>query len=157
MTEGLTISRRIYLDNSSYVHLVFIYWLKYTGENIMRKQVVAAIFALGITVVVALSMLVVGVNAATNPNGVAVSNAPASAAGVSTDTSSYQDQIAQLQSQIAQYQAREQQYQAALNSDNQQLSQAAQEKQMIQQLLAYLQSRGLIQINNQGQILVMGN
>ena len=122
----------------------------------MRKQVTAAIFALGITVVVALSMLVVGVNAATNPNSVAVSNSPASAAGVSTATSSYQDQIAQLQSQIAQYQAREQQYQAALNSDNQQLSQASQELAMVQRLLMYLQERGLIQIDNQGQIMVRG-
>ena len=65
-------------------------------------------------------------------------------------------QIAQLQSQIAQYQARDQQYQAALSSDNQQLAQAPQEMQMIQQLLLYLQNHGLIQINSQGQITVIG-
>ena len=58
---------------------------------------------------------------------------------------------------VAQYQAREQQYQAALKSDNDQLTQTASELQMIQQLLAYLQSHGLIQIDNQGQITVTGH
>jgi septal ring factor EnvC (AmiA/AmiB activator) len=124
----------------------------------MRKQVVAFLFAFLITAIVALSMLVVGVNAAINPNGVTASNSPTSpAASVSTNTDSTQTQIAQLQAQVAQYQARDQQYQAALSSDNQQLSQAAQEIQMIQQLLAYLQNRGLIRIDDRGQITVNGN
>lgn len=148
----------IYWDNSSHVHLDFLYCYIHTGVNIMRKQVVALLFAFTVTAIVALSMLVVGVTAATNPNGVAVSNSPVSAtANVATGTGSPQAQVAQLQSQIDQYQAREQQYQAALNSDNQQLSQAAQDMQMIRQLLAYLQNRGLIQIDNQGQITVPGN
>ena len=123
----------------------------------MRKQVVAFLAAFVITGIVALSMLVVGVNAATNPNSVAASNSPASTvANVSTSPNSSQAQIAQLQNQIAQYQVREQQYQTALNSDNQQLSQTSQEMQMIQQLLAYLQNSGLIRIDNQGQITVVG-
>lgn len=124
----------------------------------MRKQVIALISAFIITAIVALSMLVVGVTAAFNPNGVKASDSPGStAANSSTNTSSSQDQIVQLQSLVAQYQAREQQYQAALNNDNLQLSQASQEIQVIQQLLAYLQSRGLIQIDNQGHISVIGN
>jgi hypothetical protein len=124
----------------------------------MRKQVVAFLFAFIITAIVALSMLVVGVNAAFNPNGVKALNSPSSAVvSNSTDTISSQEQIVKLQNLVAQYQAREQQYQAALNSDNQQLSQASQEIQMIQQILTYLQNRGLIQIDNQGQISVTGN
>ena len=125
----------------------------------MRKQVVAFLSAFIITAIVALSMLVVGVNAASNPNGVAASNSPttATAVGVSSSTDNSQAQIAQLQSLVAQYQARDQQYQAALSSDNQQLAQASQEMQMIQQLLLYLQNHGLIQINSQGQITVIGN
>lgn len=121
----------------------------------MRKQVVAFLSAFIITAVVALSMLVVGVSAAVNPNGVAASNTSGSSTvkSVSSSTSD-QAQIAQLQSQIAQYQARDQQYQTALASDNQQLSQATQEMQMIQRLLVYLQDRGMIQINSQGQITV---
>jgi uncharacterized protein YpmS len=174
-------AQETYWDNSSFIHLDCIYFGNLTGweeslfsridiltnteilysqpkENNMRKQVAAFLFAFIITAIVVLSMLVVGVNAANNPNGVTASNSPtAPAASASTSTDSAQAQIAQLQAELAQYQARDQQYQAALNSDNQQLSQAAQEMQMIQQLLIYLQNRGLIQINNQGQITVPGN
>ncbi|HEX7540632.1 MAG TPA: hypothetical protein VF352_00760 [Anaerolineales bacterium] len=123
----------------------------------MRKQIGALLAAILITGAIAMSMFVVGANAMTNQNGTAVSNSPASAAAAgSTSTSSAQAQIAQLQAQVAQYQAREQQYQAALKSDNDQLTQATSEMQMIQQLLAYLQNHGLIQIDNQGQITVTG-
>ncbi|MBE3038500.1 MAG: hypothetical protein IMZ62_06790 [Chloroflexi bacterium] len=123
----------------------------------MRKQIGALLAAILITGAIAMSMVVVGANAMTNQKGTAVSNSPASvAAAGSTTASSDQAQIAQLQSLVAEYQAREQQYQAALKSDNDQLTQSASELQMIQQLLAYLQSHGLIQIDNQGQIYVTG-
>lgn len=124
----------------------------------MRKQIIAFLAAMLITGSIAMSMLVIGVNAMTNQNGTSVSNSPASAvaAGSTTSTSDQAQQIAQLQSEIAQYQARDQEYQIALSSDNQQLAQAASELQMIQQLLAYLQSHGLITIDSQGQIYVSG-
>ena len=123
----------------------------------MRKQIGALLAAILITGAIAMSMVVVGANAMTYQKGTAVSNSPASvAAAGSTTASSDQAQIAQLQSLVAEYQAREQQYQAALKSDNDQLTQSASEVQMIQQLLAYLQSHGLIQIDNQGQIYVTG-
>jgi hypothetical protein len=121
----------------------------------MRKQLIAFIAATLITGTIALSMIVVGVSAMTNRNGVVPSNSTSSVATTaSTTTSSDQAQIAQLQSLVDQYQAREQQYQSALNSDNSQLSQAAVEMQSVQQLLAYLESRGIIQINSAGQITV---
>ena len=122
----------------------------------MRKQIIAFLAAMLITGSIAMSMLVIGVNAMTNQNGTSVSNSPASAvaAGSTTSTSDQAQQIAQLQSEIAQYQARDQEYQIALSSDNQQLAQAASELQMIRQLLAYLQSHGLITIDSQGQIYV---
>jgi hypothetical protein len=129
----------------------------------MSKQFGALLAAILITGAIVLSMFVVGVNAMTNQNGVAVSNSPAAAAAAASTTasssaSSTSDQalIAQLQAQVAQYQARDQQYQAALNSDNQQLSQAASEQQIIQQLLTYLQQRGVISIDSQGNIYVNG-
>jgi len=123
----------------------------------MRKQIGALLAAILITGAIAMSMVVVGANAMTNQKGTAVSNSPALvAAAGSTTASSDQAQIAQLQSLVAEYQGREQQYQAALKSDNDQLTQSASELQMIQQLLAYLQSHGLIQIDNQGQIYVTG-
>jgi hypothetical protein len=121
----------------------------------MRKQISALLAAILITGAIAMSMFVIGANAMTNQNGTPVSNSPAAfvAAGPTT-SSSDQAQIAQLQSLVAEYQARETQYKAALDSDNQQLSQADSEMQMIQQLLSYLQSHGLIQIDNQGQIYI---
>jgi hypothetical protein len=127
----------------------------------MSKQFGALLAAVLITGAIVLSMFVVGANAMTNQNGVAVSNSPAAASAAASKTassSSTSDQalIAQLQAQVAQYQSREQQYQAALNSDNQQLSQAASQQQMIQQLLTYLQQRGVISIDSQGNIYVNG-
>jgi hypothetical protein len=124
----------------------------------MRNQLAALFAAMFITGLIAMSMVVLGVNAMTNQNGTAVSNSPVSTAvaGTATSTSDQAQQIAQLQAQVAQYQAREQQYQAALNSDNQQLSQATSEIQTVQQLLEYLQSRGIISIDSQGQIYVNG-
>jgi hypothetical protein len=125
----------------------------------MRKQFTALLAATLITAVIGMTMLVIGVNAMTNRNGTPVSNSPATAAAVGSSPSaaSQAQQIAQLQSEVAQYQAREQQYQAALSSDNQQLTQTASEVQMIQQLLSYLQNRGLITIDSQGKIYVNGN
>ena len=123
----------------------------------MRKQIGALLAAILITGAIAMSMFVVGANAMINQKRTAVSNSPAVVAvSGSTTASSDQAQIAQLQSLVAEYQAREQQYQAALKSDNDQLTQAASEMQMIQQLLAYLQSHSLIQIDSQGQIYVTG-
>jgi hypothetical protein len=115
--------------------------------------------AILITGAIVLSMFVVGANAMTNKNGTPVSNSPAAAAAAASTTdssSSASDQalIAQLQAQVAQYQTREQQYQAALNTDNQQLTQAASQQQMIQQLLTYLQQNGVISIDNQGNIYI---
>ena len=116
----------------------------------MRKQWIAFLVAFVITGVIALSILIVGVSAAVNPNGVPVSNSPSQAAlqGATSSTSTDQ-QVAQLQNQITQYQA-------ALQNDQAQLNQASQEMQMVQQLLTYLQQRGIIQIDSQGQITVIG-
>ena len=127
----------------------------------MRKQIGALLAAILITGAIVLSMFVVGASAMTNRNGVAVSNSPAVVAAsasttASSSSTSNQALIVQLQAQVAQYQAREQQYQAALNTDNQQLSQVATEQQTIQQLLTYLQQRGVISIDSQGNIYVNG-
>lgn len=123
----------------------------------MRKQITALLAAFLITGILALCIFVVGANALVNPNGTTVSNSAATTSPMDPATSAAdQAQIAQLQNLITQYQAREQQYQAALQNDNNQLSQAATEVQMIQQLLTELQNRGLIRIDNQGNITISG-
>ena len=125
----------------------------------MNKKLVAIMAAILITGSIAMFMIVVSVNAMTNQTGTVASNSAASAAVSSSKTvsSDQAQQIAQLQAEVTQYQSREQQYQAALASDNQQLTQAATQTQMIQQLLAYLQNQNLIQINSQGRIFVVGH
>jgi peptidoglycan hydrolase CwlO-like protein len=121
----------------------------------MRKQIIALLAAILITGSIGLSMVLVGANALTNQNGTAVLNSiPAAGKAGESAVKSDKEQIAQLQAQVAQYQSREQQYQAALNSDSTQISQASAEMQMVQELLAYLQNRGLISIDSRGQILV---
>jgi uncharacterized protein YlxW (UPF0749 family) len=152
-------SKKQFMDCSSYVHFCFVYSRQSLLERIqMRKQIKAALAAFLITGILALSMFVVGVNALVNSNGTTAANSSTQATALNTSVASSADQaqIAQLQSLVSQYQARELQYQAALQSDNAQLSQAASETQMIQQLLTYLQNRGLIQIDSQGNITITG-
>lgn len=111
------------------------------------KRIQAVIAAVMITGLVGLGMLAIGVNAALNPNTVAVSNAPGDppAPAVAATSSQTQTQINHLQDLIAQYQNREKQYQAELNQADTQL-------QQYQALLAELQRRGLIRINSDGSI-----
>lgn len=106
-----------------------------------RKQ--ALIAAALMTVVVALSLLAVGVNAALNPNSVPVSNSPTTALAVSS--TSAEGQINQLKSLITQYQAREKQYQQQLSTVNGQV-------QQLQSVLVQLQQAGVISIQNDGTI-----
>jgi peptidoglycan hydrolase CwlO-like protein len=116
----------------------------------MRKQIVAFLAAVVITGMLALPMLVIGANALTNRNSAPVSNSRSSAPIADPASSGdAQSQIAQLQSQITQYQT-------ALQQANDQLNQDASEIQTVQQLLAYLQNQGLIQIDSQGRIFVIG-
>jgi peptidoglycan hydrolase CwlO-like protein len=135
------------------------------------KRIQALIAAVIITGLVGLGMLAIGVNAALNPNTVAVSDAPGSAPAAvsdppnssapagSTTSAQAQAQVKQLQDLIAQYQNREKQYQAQLdqyrNLDKQyqaQVDQAAAQLQQYQALLVEMQRRGLIRINGDGSI-----
>jgi biotin-(acetyl-CoA carboxylase) ligase len=90
------------------------------------KRLQGLIAATFITGLVAVGMVGIGVNAALNPNSVAVSDSPAKATQVSANTAADQTsaQIDQLQNLIKQYQSREQQYQTEIKSLSQQLSDA---------------------------------
>jgi hypothetical protein len=125
------------------------------------KQILALVMAFLVTSMVGLGMLVIGANAATNPNSIPVSNVPGdSTAAVSTGaqsssgqpgdvTAQYQAQIIQLNSLITQYQSREKQYQA-------QLDQATTQAQQSQQILDELQRRGVIRILSDGTVQILG-
>ena len=135
------------------------------------KKKPALIAAFITTFVIAAAMLLVGFSAFFNPDSVPVSNSPTSAvsadpagtttniSAVSANTSS--DQLKQLQDLIAQYQQREQQYQQQeqqLQTQQQQLqnqlNQATSMVQQYQNLLAQLQARGVISIDQNGRISI---
>ncbi len=101
------------------------------------KKIQAVIASAVITGLVALAMLLIGINALTNTNSVRPADTQTSAV-VSPATGGTDTQIAQLQNQVAQYQA--------------QLDQANTELQQYQQLLSALQARGVIRITGDGQI-----
>jgi septal ring factor EnvC (AmiA/AmiB activator) len=122
----------------------------------MKKHVTALLAAFLITLVVGMGMFVIGGNAALNKNSVPVLDSPNSSAVVDT-ASTNQTQVEQLQSLVAQYQQREQQYQDQLNAVQQQLDQASATLQQYQRLLNFLVQRGVIQVDQNGRILIPGN
>lgn len=127
------------------------------------KRFQGLIAAAVITLVVALGMVVIGVDAASNTNVAPIVSSPAqaslaAAAGGSSQAQADQSQaqIAQLQSLIKQYQDREKQYQSEIQSLSQKLSDASSQADQLQQILMALQQRGVIQITRDGRIFVNG-
>ena len=118
----------------------------------MKRQIPALLAVFLITGFMALTMSVVGVNALFNKNSVPVVN--------STAANPDQAQVAQLQDLVKQYQAREAQYQQREKDyqqrEQQYQQQVAQATSQMQQLLLALQSRGLIQVQSDGNIMITG-
>lgn len=112
----------------------------------MKKQLPAFVAALAITGFIALAMFVTSANALINKNGTVVSNDPAA---VTTSANASQAQIDQLQARINEYQQRETQYQQLLQQDQEQI-------QQFRQFLFAMQQAGLIQVRNDGTILITG-
>jgi uncharacterized protein YlxW (UPF0749 family) len=111
----------------------------------MKKQLPALLAALVVTGFIGLAMLAASANALLNRNGTVVSNEPAAAS--SANVSADQTQIEQLQARINEYQQREVQYQQMLDRDQKQI-------QQFQQLLLVMQQAGMIQIRDDGTILL---
>jgi uncharacterized protein YlxW (UPF0749 family) len=81
------------------------------------KILSALFFALVTTVIIAVTMLVIGGNALLNKNSVPILNSPAAAAipkSADAASTNLQQQVDQMQQLINQYQDREKQYQAEL-------------------------------------------
>ncbi len=152
-----------------------IYFICIGVYNIM-KAFPAFLFALAMTAIIAISMLIIGGNALANHNTSPILNAPpasniANVSDPSSNSSSSSDtqlkaaqqQINQMQQLINQYQTREQQYQNELkqaaqkvNDANAQLAQANQQLNVYQQVMQALQQRGIIQISQDGTIYLRG-
>lgn len=118
----------------------------------MKKTLPAFLAALLITAVLGAGMFVIGQNAL---------GASSAQASTETITTLAPETLTQMEEVLLQYQNREVQYQTELNTAlerledlNQQLSQANQQIQEYQNLLAQLQSNGLITITNDGTVTV---
>jgi nitrogen fixation/metabolism regulation signal transduction histidine kinase len=118
----------------------------------MKKHIPAFLAAFLMTAFVALAMGVVTVNAFVNKDSAPVANAQ-------TTGSTDQAQIAQLQSLVQQYQdreqqyqQREQQYQQMIQDQQAQLDAANQQIDQFKQFVLFLQSRGIVTLDNQGRV-----
>ena len=116
-----------------------------------KKHLPALLVALGMTGLIGVLMLALGVNAFFSrgiPNAQAASS---SVETVNVDSLSNEE----LQALVEQYQARETQYLSELTQAADQLDQANAQVQQYQTLIGELQSMGVIQINSAGQVTVM--
>ncbi|MCB0119573.1 MAG: hypothetical protein H6634_14650 [Anaerolineales bacterium] len=117
----------------------------------MHKSIPAILAAFAMTFITGAIVLMVGGNALLNSNGIKVSDVPANSQTTQVDQTA--QQIQDLQNQVAEYQARETQYQAQLNDAANRLSTANSQLQQYQMLLAALQNRGIITIDD-GRIFI---
>ncbi len=110
----------------------------------MKKHLTALITALVITAVIGMGIFVIGVNALTNKNTVPLQNTPGSAVTSSNTSansaSSTSTNVQQLQQEVSSLQS--------------QLSQENQAIQQYQSVLQALQQRGLISIDQNGNIFL---
>jgi uncharacterized protein YlxW (UPF0749 family) len=122
----------------------------------MKKTVLPLFAAFLVTAVIGLGMFGIGGNAATNKNGAPVLDSPTASSSEpgTNQQQTNQATLEQLQNLVQQYQQREQQYQSELSMAQQQINQDETALQQYQQLMALLQSRGIIAIDGQGRIFV---
>jgi peptidoglycan hydrolase CwlO-like protein len=110
------------------------------------KHISAILTAIVITAVIGLGIFVIGVNALTNTNTVPLQNSPGSASSATTSNtavtgaSSTSNDVQQLQQQVTSLQS--------------QLDQATQVLQQYQSLIQILQQRGVIVIDQNGNIFL---
>ena len=120
----------------------------------MKKHYTAILAAFLITMCIGAGMLLASGSAYLNKNGIPVANSPASATATAVVTSAQEAQIQQLQSLVDQFQKREVQYQSELATASQQLQSANAQLQQYQFVMAALQNRGIINIDQNGRISV---
>lgn len=118
------------------------------------KKMPAFIAAVVITALIGVAMLAIGINAFFNPNTVALADAPGASQPGSAQLDTSGDQLQQLQELVNQYQQRDQQYQQRLDEAAQRLNEANSQVQAYQKILIELQRRGVIQINQNGMVLI---
>ena len=112
----------------------------------MKKHLSALLAAVLITTVIGFGIFVIGVNALSNHNTVPLQNTPGSASSATTNTTNASDPPAAN--------ASVQQLQQEVTTLQSQLSQASQVVQQYQSLIQVLQQRGVIVIDQNGNIFI---
>ena len=112
----------------------------------MKKHLSALLAAVLITTVIGFGIFVIGVNALSNHNTVPLQNTPGSASSATTNTTNALDPPAAN--------ASVQQLQQEVTTLQSQLSQASQVVQQYQSLIQVLQQRGVIVIDQNGNIFI---
>ena len=112
----------------------------------MKKHLSALLTAVFITAVIGFGIFVIGVNALANHNTVPIQNTPGSSTSVSSSSNTAADpastNVQQLQQEVTTLQS--------------QLNQASQVIQQYQGLIQALQQRGVITIDQNGNIYLRG-
>jgi len=113
-----------------------------------KKKFVALLAAFGMTILMGILILAVGVNVLFfNQSSVALAAGQTNRAASSDQTS-----IQQLQDLVSQYQTREGQYKSELKQATESLNQANQQLQQYKQLTQALIDAGVIQITSDGRV-----
>ncbi len=112
-----------------------------------NKHFSAIISAILITIAFGLAIFLIAGNALFNVSSVKAANSPNAASTQVQTGSAAQNSSSTSDTQVQQLQSQIQQYQQQLTQDNQAI-------QQYQQILSALQQRGLIMVNQNGQILI---
>jgi hypothetical protein len=120
----------------------------------MKKQYTALLVAFAVTICMGAGMLLVSGSALLNKNGLPVANSPAQATATAEIKTAEQAQLQQLQNLVTEYQTREVKYQSELSTAGQQLQLANDQLRQYQMLLAALQNRGIINIDQSGRVSI---
>jgi len=122
-------------------------------DSKIKKNIVALLAAFGMTSLMGILILAVGINAIfTNKINPAQAADPTNQATILAATAD-QITIQKLQNLVLQYQSREGQYKSELQQATESLNQTNQQLQQYQQLTQSLINGGVIQITSDGQVL----
>ena len=118
----------------------------------MKKHIPAFLAAFLMTAFLALAMGVVTVNAFVNKNSAPVADTQTTGSGDQAQIAQLQSLVQQYQDREQQYKDREQQYQQMIHDQQAQLDAANQQIEQFNQFLLFLQSRGVVSVDDEGRV-----
>jgi peptidoglycan hydrolase CwlO-like protein len=123
----------------------------------MKKHIPAFLAAFVMTAFLALAMGVVTVNAFVNKNSAPLADTQTTVSGDQSQVAQLQSLVQQYQDREQQYKDREQQYQQMIQDQQAQLDTANQQIEQFNQFLLFLQSRGVVSVDDEGRVRLDDN